>query len=88
MQHCVRDAVTIKCAGATAKLVQHDQAVAGCMLHSKMSLLMDPLKKGQLQAAANTSCGCLLHMQRTKSGDSAAADVCSTAWSMVGVGPE
>ena len=59
VQHCVGDAVTIKCAGAAAKLVQHDEAVAGCMLHSRMSLLMDPYTKGQVQAAASTSCGLL-----------------------------
>ena len=41
LQHCVSDAVTIKCAGATAELVQHDEAMAGCMLHSKMSTLIN-----------------------------------------------
>ena len=45
VQHCVRDAVTIKCAGATAELVQNDQAVAGCMLHVTVSSLIHPSKR-------------------------------------------
>lgn len=84
VQHCVRDAVTIERAGAAAELVQHDQAVAGCMLHGTISLFTHPPKQSRHLQAAASRCG----LQGTRDKIICcvtAADVCSTAWPMLPV---